>query len=619
MAFRSLQFVPGLNAQFTPTLNRAGWVGAFDGDTPVTNLIRWPASSNGLPEVVGGWTYFFSPVVTLDGVCRGLHSWATLDGVPLLGAGTNERLYVCFSSAPYDITPVAHSSILTNPFATINTSHTVTVTDAGYTPAVGQIIEISGATATGGLTLNGEFEVLTVSAPTYTIHSVPPATSSAPSGGGTPTIDYLLSPGDVDQGPGLGWGVGRWNRGTWGTARPQGSGTVFPAIWEIDNWGEEMVAVRRGSTIYDWKPGPTLATQLLVRATPISGAPPAANGVIVSAPAQQMIAWGISIPDPGAMTWGDQDPMLIGWSDFSDYTQWFAASGNAAGSFRLSQGSIIMQILRSQGQMMVWTDTAAFAMQFLGLPLVYGFQQLGAGCGSVSPKAAVTVGSQAYWWSAENFFSYNGTVEALPCPVRDLVFSNVNIGQISKVCASHNAQFSEVQWEYPSFGSSENDSYVSFNYANNTWAFGSLSGGVPVGRTARIDTDVFRYPVAADALGNVWLHENGHTAGGTFMPWAAQSGYADMVEGEQFVFVDLMIPDGIQSGGDIGITVASQNYPNDTPMLDGPQNAGPDVQFLPLRVRSRQMAVSFANTNLIAGLFWRLGRVRVRAASDGRQ
>ena len=142
--------------------------------------------------------------------------------------------------------------------------------------------------------------------------------------------------------------------------------------------------------------------------------------------------------------------MVIGWSDFSNYQLWFAAATNAAGSFRLNDGSMIQQVLKAQGQMLVWTDTALFSMQFINVPLVYGFQQLGSACGLVSPKAAVTVGSQAFWWSRKGFFQYNGTVIPLPCPISDLCLGNLDAGQKLKICASSNTEYSEVQWEFPS-------------------------------------------------------------------------------------------------------------------------------------------------------------------------
>lgn len=645
MAFRSLEFIPGLNAQFTATLNHAGWVGELLEGVPTTNLIRYSKDAKGLPEVIGGWSLFLQPAAVLLGICRGLHSWATLEGVSTLAAGTTSHLYIIQNYIPYDITPIAFTSALTNPFTTIISTPTVTVHDTSVTPfpSPGDYIEMGGSYSVGGLALSGEYVIITANAGanTYTITASGNATSSA-TGGGSVTINYLIPTGPVDESQLAGWGIGPWGIGPWGTPRSASGGTGFPSIWQIDNWGEDLVAVRGPSNVYVWDIGttptydpisPPDVTHRAIRMpgdaratnTAIAGAGMLANGVLVADPQQQLIVWGISIPNPVAGTWGAQDPMLMGWSDFSNYQVMFASATNAAGSFRLNDGSMIMQVLKSQGQMLCWTDTALFSMQFINVPLVYGFQKLGAGCGLVSPKAAVVVGSQAFWWSRKGFMQYGGTVTPLPCPVADLCIGNLNAGQKFKICASSNTEFSEVQWEFPSAGGNgENDSYVSYNWVNGTWSFGATANGVPVGRTARIDNGVIPNPIGADAAGNLWAHESGYTAGGQAMPWSAQSGFADTAEGEEFSFVDQIIPDAIweEEGsitGNIGITVLAQDYPTDAPQMFGPFNAGPDTRYLSLRARSRQIAINFANTNSVVGIFWRLGRVRVRVAADGRR
>ena len=168
-----------------------------------------------------------------------------------------------------------------------------------------------------------------------------------------------------------------------------------PGIWFLDNFGQDLLAVLRtgqtpiGSTIYLWVPAPGLSGF----AMPLTNGPPAANGVIVNSTAQQVIAWGVPVPDPNTSTWGTiQDPMLIAWTDNSDPT---------AGSHRrltppapsvLLKGRRFSRSVAAQGQMLVHTDAALYGMQFIGSPFIYGFQQLGTNCGSIAPKAATTIG-----------------------------------------------------------------------------------------------------------------------------------------------------------------------------------------------------------------------------------
>ena len=655
MAYHALQFSPGLNTELTPTLNKTGWANG--------NLIRFPAFSNGLPEVIGGWILYLMGQ-TLQGVCRGLHSWATLGGIATLGAGTSARLYVCQDQVAYDVTPSVKVSALSSPYATVTGSRTVTVTDS-YVPNVGDIIEASGATAFNGVTMNGEFVVQSVGSGTYTVLATTFATGTGSGGGAAVSISYLLPVGLIYEQASAGYGLGTYGTGTYGTARPPAGGYVGPSIWAIDNWGEQMVACRAwgnsyalasqsgGSPIFVWPPTgytPPPTTYLSTRASFLNGTyayvaatcgPPQANGVLVAMPNQQLVAWGCSVPNPVSSTWGAQDPMMICWTDFSNYQTWFASATNAAGSFRITQGSQIMQCIRAQNQIMIWTDTAVVAMQFLGLPLVWGFTQLGTSCGAISPKAAVVIGGQAFWWSAQNFFTYNGTVSVLPCPIRDIVLSNVDFtGQAvspyntMQICASVNQEFQEVQWEYPSINSTtgENDSYVSYNFANGSWGYGVLTNGVPVARTARIDQDVFGYPVGTDAQGNIWLHENGQSAGSSYvigvgptaLPWSLQSGFADLAEGGEYIFVDQLISDSVgPPNGVIGLTVLTQNYPSDGPLVSGPFLVGPttfpQTTYTTLRARGRQIAVKFANVANLLQSFWRLGRIRVRTAPDGKR
>lgn len=599
MSFRSLTFQPGLNVQYTPTLNRAGWSDS--------NLIRW---KDGLPEVIGGWLTYLTFPQKLDGVCRGLKAWATLAGVPDLGAGTQSHLYVCEGNGAYDITPLIATSSLTNPFDTVIFNSFVTVTDVSYAPSVGDWVFISGASAVGGITLAGGYEVTTiVSGTTYLINSGVAATSTVSGGGGSVTIDYLIPSGFVDASLGLGWGIGPWGAGTWGTPRSGGAGSHPATVWQMDNWGEELVAVRTPSPIYDWKPSSGFA----VRATEISGAPPLCNGVLVAMPEQHMVAWGISIPDPVAMTWGNQDPMLVGWSNVSDYNDWFASPINSAGSFRITAGTEIRLGLRFKGQSLLWTDTGLTAMQFIGAPYFYGFQLLAVGCGIVSGKGAAVIGNAAYWWSNNAFWMYDGGATELECQVRDAVFGNCNTQQLSKVCCSVNSQFTEVQWEYPSAAATENDSYVSFNYMNKTWAIGQLA------RTARIDADVFPFPLAADPLGYLWNHEVGYSANGAAMPWFFESGFADLAEGEEYIALDQILPDFKLISGPVGVTVLAMDDNSDVPWSKGPYMVNSTSGFIPTRLRGRQLAIRVANDYAVPSLFCRLGRVRVRSSADGRR
>lgn len=601
MSMQKLTLRPGINVQRTPLLNEGGWSSA--------NLVRF---REGLPETIGGWTSFSTTI--MQGICRGLHPWTTLASVQSLGAGTNLRLYVFQGGQGFDITPLLQTTTPTNPYTTTTGSSIVTVVDVGLTVTltVGSYVEITGGAAVSGLTLAGEYTVQTIISPTsYTILAVGTAAGNV-TGGGTPTLQYLLPVGLSNSTLIGGWGVAGWGTGTWGTPRTGSIAVTFARTWTLDNFGEQLIACPRGSGIYVWLPSGGIG----VRAVPITNAPKQCNSVFVSNAAEQIIALG-AIPAAG----GNFDPMLVAWCDYGNYNVWLASSTNAAGSYPLQDGSQLMWGDRAGQQNLIWSDTALYSMQFIGGTLIYGFTQLGTGCGLIGPAAAAVAGVRAFWMSGLNFMQYNGVVTVLECELRDAVFGNLNTAQVSKVVCSINTQFSEVRWDYPSASATENDSYVIYNYADSNWTIGGNGAtGIVISRTAWTDFSVFGFPLAADLSGNIWLHENGYTAAGSALPWFIESGEIDLAQGEQIMFCDQLIPDQVLKSGSVAVSVRAQRYPNDplTLAFSEPYKIVPTTQYISLRLRGRQLSVRFDNSFLSVGNFWRLGALRARVAPDGR-
>lgn len=604
MPFQKLTLAPGINTQRTPMLNKGGW--------SASNLIRF---REGLPEVKGGWTTFLSNGTPLDSAIRGLHAWSTLAGVATLGVGTLQRLYVCQSLIANDITPFVRTQVRSDPFSTTTGSSIVTVADAGHGQVAGNLVHISGAAAVAGLTINGEYVIASIiDGNSYTI-SVAPATANATTtgGGASVTLNYLLAIGQSNATTGKGWGAGTWGQETWGTERLSGqTGVAFPRFWTIDNWGENMIANARGQGgIFQW----VASTGVGTRATILSGAPIFVNGVLVAAPVQMVVAIGCNPPAGGA-----QDPMLVAWSDAGDNTNWTPSATNQAGSFRLNSGSIIMQALPSQQQILIWTDTSLYAMQYIQPPLVWGFTQLGASCGAISPQSAGVLGGVAFWMSPFEFWMFSGEPRVIDCPMRDIVFKNLNELQRSKVICAINTEWSEVTWYYPSAGSSDNDSYITLNVDEmarsgplNAWYGGSI------GRSAWIDSSVFGSPISGDELGNVWNEEQGNSVNGAAMPWSIRSGYIDIANGEDFSFLDLVIPDvGRLTGGACAYTIFAIVNPSDVPQQYGPVQVTPTTRFLNPRLRARAIALQIDNSPMAIGNFWRQGADRFRIAPDGR-
>jgi hypothetical protein len=235
MPLQKILFKPGVNRENTRYTTEGGW---YDSEK-----IRF---RQGTPEKIGGWTQYAAGVFT--GVCRSLWNWVTLASETLIGVGTNLRFYIGQGGSFYDITPVRSTVTLTNPFATVNTSTTVTVTDADHGCVNGSTVIFSGGSAVGGITITGEYVVTVTSLNAYTITAASPATSTA-SGGGTVTTQYLTNVGPDYQVPQVGWGAGTWGQGTWGIG---GTGISSLQIWNQYNFGQNLLFGPRGGGIYYW-------------------------------------------------------------------------------------------------------------------------------------------------------------------------------------------------------------------------------------------------------------------------------------------------------------------------------------------------------------------------------
>ena len=411
--------------------------------------------------------------------------------------------------------------------------------------------------------------------------------------------------GPADTVVGYGFGRGQFGKGKFGQA------SLIPMVqqramtWTMDTWGEDLVAATNDGPIYIWVPnGNTVSV-----ATVISQAPQTVRCVMVAMPERHLIAAGAS--DPAATT--NYDPLLVRFSDVEDYTVWTATATNSAGSFRISGGSRIMQILTATNQHLIWTDKSLWTMQFIGSPYVFAFNQVGGDCGAVSAHAAGTVDGVTYWMSEDTFFQYRGAApEYLDCKEHRAVFQNINRNQLDKVYCGLNAQNNEITWYYPSLGSTENDSYVTFNYAERLWYSGTMA------RTCWEDMSCFQYPLAVDPNGVLYFHEFGDDADGAYMPWYLQSGYFDMGDGTQYTYADRLIPDMYFDTGLINVSVKTLNYPDDAPTVKGPFPVAPSTSWINFRARGRQAAIRLENAG-VTGTAFRLGAIRMNSSADGRR
>jgi hypothetical protein len=169
------------------------------------------------------------------------------------------------------------------------------------------------------------------------------------------------------------------------------------------------------------------------------------------------------------------DPMLVRWSDQNNPYDYVPTTFNQAGSNHLQIGSYLVTGKATRQENLIWTNSALYSMQYVGPPYVYSFTLLADNVSIISQNAAITVNNITYWMGVDKFYVYNGQVQPLPCSLRNFVFKYLNTAQVSQVVCGINIAYNEVWWHYPSAASLVNDTYVVYNYLENTWYYGSMN------------------------------------------------------------------------------------------------------------------------------------------------
>ena len=691
---KKLTLKAGVNRENTRYTNENGYY--------ISDKVRF---RQGTPEKIGGWTRISANFFL--GTCRSLWNWITLGGANLLGIGTNLKFYIEQGGTYNDITPIRKTTTLTNPFTTTNLSTTVLVTDAANGSVTGDFVTFSGASAVGGLTLNGEYQLTVVSVNTYNITASSAATSST-TGGGTVTAAYQINVGPDYAVPTIGWGAGGWGTGPWGT----GTSSAYPIrLWSQMNFGENLVFGPRQGAIYYWvnasgltargvllsstggsvtftNASPTVVTATttftdgttlqfaatsslptgisalttyyvsnvsgytfkltdsagtLINTTStgsgvyisnIVDVPVIQNYLLVSDASRFIFAFGAN--DYGSTT---QNQMLLRWSDQENPVQWTPAATNQAGSLLLSHGSQIITALQTRQEILVFTDSSLYSLQYAGPPVVWGSQLLGDNVSIAGENAVALASGTAYWMGVDKFYKYDGRVQTLRCDLRQYIYNNINLDQASQFFASTNEGFNEVWFFYCSSTSNNIDRYVIYNYTENNgegvWYYGSMV------RTAWLDSGLRNYPMAATGINNIVYHENGVDDNATATTVAInaiiETSEFDIDDGDSFGFVRRILPD-ITFSGSTGsaspqVTMTLIPMQNSGSGANNPQSVGgesyasiqriataPIEEFtgqVYIRVRGRQMILKIESNQI--GTQWQLGSPRLDIRTDGRR
>jgi len=631
MPLSKLNFKPGINKEETDYSNEGGWV---DGDK-----IRF---RKGKVEKIGGWEKISSG--TIDGSARALHSWISLGGRKYLGIGTTNKYYIEEGSNYNDITPVRKTSTNTITFAKKeNGSPIITVTDSSHGAVNGDFVTFSSAVSLGGnitaAVLNQEYQISVVTGTnTYEISakdtsgaSVNANSSDTGNGGSATDGVYLLNSGLDVFVQSTGWGVGTWGAGSWGSSTAL-SDTNQLRLWTHDNYGEDLIINPRAGGIFRWVENNGLSTRAVDLAT-TSGAnlvPTKALQVITSETDRHLIVLGAD-PISGSSRTGVLDPMLIAFSDQENPLEFEPLSTNTAGSLRLSSGSSIIGGLKARQEILIWTDTSLYSMNFIGPPLTFALNLINEGAGLIGPKAAANSPKGVFYMSKKGFYFYNGAVQKLPCSVQDYVFSDLDEGQAFKCFAGLNEEFSEVWFFYPSLTDNETEisRYVIYNYEENSWSIGTLE------RYSWLSAGVFDKPFAGgeeSTTKRIYEHEVGFNDDESAMDGVfVESADIDIADGDSFVFLKKILPDilfvnqiGTSQDPAVNVVVKRRDFNNLTLATDSTTQITSSSTFGSLRTRARQFVLRFEsdddNTDADRKNYkWRLGSTRVEVQPSGRK
>jgi hypothetical protein len=617
MALSKIKFAPGVNKEGTEYSADAGW---FDADK-----IRF---RQGRPEKIGGWEKFSE--TSFLGVCRSIHDWSSLESIRYIGLGTHLKFYVVSGDLFNDVTPIRLTSGAGDAtFAATNGSSTITVTENAHGAVVNDFVTFSDAASLGGnvvaAVLNQEYQIASVpTTNTFTIvakdtsgATVTANASDTGNGGSSTVAAYQINTGTNTFATGTGWGTAGWGVTAFGSVSSISSAGQL-RLFSQDNFGEDLVFNPRGGGIYYWDESSGTGARG-VNISSLAGAsnvPTIALQVMVSDIDQHVIAFG-SNPIGSSQI----DPLFIRFSDQENAADWTPTATNTAGGVRINSGSQIIGAVQGRQEILVFTDVSLHSMRFVGAPFTFQFQTVSTDISMISPNAAVNARGSVYFMDKGGFYVYNGSVQPLPCSVKDYVFSNLNEDQSFKVFAAENNAFSEVIWYYPiGSGDTEITNYVSYNYAENLWSVGTLVRGAWRGAGTR--NKPLATSVITDTDNNyLYSHEVGFDDDGSPMTAYVESGDLEIEEGQRFMMISRVIPDfafsGTTSDASIAMTIKGKDFPLGSTSTLATTTVTSSTDQNHVRARARHPIVRLESSG--SGYGWRLGDLRFDIRSDGRR
>lgn len=478
----------------------------------------------------------------------------------------------------------------------------ITVTQTAHGFSNGDRVKILGATATGGVTalqINLEFVIRGVTTNTYDLATAGTATSSVTGGGGTgTTVQGQIPAGSADQLAGIGYGVGKYGVGLYGTSKSSATAEVYPRLWIAGNFGNNMILTPGNQTgLYQWLGDATVAPAL------VTNAPTAINYVFIN---NDII---VTLGASGV-------PNRLQWSDVGNSTIWTATAQNQAGQVDVQGASPFLSHAELNSTVVLFTGDQIYTFTYISLPFIWQIIKITNGQGIIGQNARIVVDGIVYWMSVNGFYMFDGSiVREIPSNIGNVstlkkyVLGNLNYGQQSKIFFGYTERFNEIDIFYPSANNNECDSMVRLNLTDFTWAPDTLS------RSA------FEYPYVKsqnpkiiNVTGTLYNHETGVDADGASLDWSLTTKkYWQQWDqsGHNITEIGGIVMDSIQTG-DINVAITTFPYTQSTATSEHASivndfTIADTDDILDLQINGRMWQYTLSQTGVIGGNF-RMGQ-----------
>lgn len=579
------------------------------------------------PEMMGGWITTGGSAANVWGQPRILETVRALTGERVAIIGTNVGLFASDLSTYRNVTPITTVVPTSTRFSTSIGSTNVLVSLSAHGLTDGTIVGFVSATGTigGNLVLNVDvsttalYQIVVVDDNSFEVVTSTTAAATSVAVGVSAQMILHYPAGRASRAALGGWGGGLWNSAAFGWNEPTGDSIILgAALWSMDAWGTELMAVPRGGPLFLYSPQNGIYTNFAL----VTAAPSVNEIVRVAVEARHVILYGTHDIS------GNYDPLLIRWCSQEDYTDWTPTLTNTAGDFRInSVGSEIIGVEKMRDQYLIFTDSDLFLQTYIGSNDVFGFTRAAENCGLIARNAVVEYGGAVYWMSNNGqFYKYDGRVQSLPCTVLRYVYDGLDERHVEKIFAGTISQFDEIIWFYTTKDSvdEENDRYVIFNTVENHWTIGTLK------RNAWKDRSTFDNILGVGPEGEgLYYHEVGESADTSTLEAFLESQPFDLEDGDRILFCNKIVPKLANPSGDdsttpIRIYLKSRKYQGDTYITKGPYAATGATRKISTRLRGREIVVRLESTTntqpAAAGSGkWRLSSLRLGIQPDGKR